>query len=265
MATRHLSEEPLRVAEALRGEPLASPSRRLLALLVDGLLTIIPTFVVVTALALLALRIADPPAFRALPAIFGHGPEHPAPPEALADFAPLLVHLHAPGLPPEVAAAAHRGDRAALAAILSRYSFDFALTVGEHAEKEARPGTIRVQVEDLIPEGVRALAMYGVMGLYFGLLTAGRRGQTLGKRLLGIRVVRLDGHRLSKLESIERFVGYLHIPGSLGLSLLDLWRDPNRRMAHDRVAHTVVIRVPRVRATSAPDPPGDEQGPPGAT
>jgi uncharacterized RDD family membrane protein YckC len=84
-----------------------------------------------------------------------------------------------------------------------------------------------------------------VGALYFTLLTRGRRGATLGKRLLGIRVVRLDGHRLSLMESFERFAGYLHIPGSLGLSLLDLWHDPNRRLPHDRTVHTAVLSVAR--------------------
>ena len=63
--------------------------------------------------------------------------------------------------------------------------------------------------------------------------------------MLGIRVVRLDGHRLSLMESFERFAGYLHIPGSLGIGLLDLWHDPNRRLPHDRAAHTAVVRAPR--------------------
>lgn len=86
------------------------------------------------------------------------------------------------------------------------------------------------------------LALYGVGALHFTLLTA-RRGRTLGKRMLGIRMVRLDGHRLSLVEALERFVGYLHVPGLLLISPSDLWRGPNRRLAHDRIAHTAVVRV----------------------
>jgi uncharacterized RDD family membrane protein YckC len=92
---------------------------------------------------------------------------------------------------------------------------------------------------------LRAAAVFGVGALYFTLLTRGRRGATLGKHLLGIRVVRLDGGRLSLRESFERFSGYFHIPSSLGLALLDLWHDPNRRLPHDRVVHTAVVRVSR--------------------
>lgn len=142
------------------------------------------------------------------------------------------------------------------AEVLRPYGFEFLLAIGEGTKaRELRPHSIRINVTEIIPKGVRALASYGLMGLYFGLLTAGRRGQTLGKRLFGIRVARLDGHRLSLVESVERFVGYLHIPGSLGISVLDLWRDPNRRMAHDRVAHTAVVRAARVtKRAPAPHP-----------
>src|SRR5205814_996092 len=106
-------------------------------------------------------------------------------------------------------------------------NFEATFSFGEGEGKPLPPRTVRVRIERLLPRSLHAVVSYGVMALYFGWLTSRRRGQTLGKRLLGIRVVRLDGHRLSFVESVERFVGYLHIPGSLGLALLDLWREPN--------------------------------------
>ena len=51
------------------------------------------------------------------------------------------------------------------------------------------------------------------------------------------------------MESFDRFGGYTQVPGTLFFGLTDLWRDPNRRLAHDRGANTVVLRVeltPRV-------------------
>lgn len=251
MSERQLSEAPLRVSSELQEAPLASPLRRFLALAVDFLLMVTPSFAVAAGAALLALRLQDPAAFAALPAVFAHEPTRPASDAALAAIAPVLVHQNAPGLPPEVAVAVHHGDGARTATLLRGYDFLFNLRIGGHENAPLPPRTIRVEVVEFIPHAVRAVATYGVMALYFGFLTATRRGQTLGKRLFGIRVVRLDGHRLSLVESLERFVGYLHIPGSLGLSILDLWRDPNRRMAHDRVAHTVVIRVARRRRTDS--------------
>jgi uncharacterized RDD family membrane protein YckC len=86
----------------------------------------------------------------------------------------------------------------------------------------------------------RGAALFGVPALYFTLLTArGRR--TLGKRLLHLRVRTLDGRPLGVWASFERFGSYLAVPGTLGLGLLDLWLEPNRRLAHDRGAGTVVV------------------------
>jgi len=251
VAERTLSEAPLRVSEQLRDATLAAPARRFLALALDFLLLVPPSFAVAAGAALLALRLQDPAAYAALPALYAHAPAHPAPDAALAAIAPVLVEHDAPGLPPEVAVAVHHGDGAAAAALLRDLDFQFNLRIGGEEQTPLRPRTVRVEIAQLIPHGLRAVASYGVMALYFGLLTARRRGQTLGKRLFGIRVARLDGHRLSLAESLERFVGYLHIPASLGMSLLDLWHDPNRRMAHDRVAHTVVIRTARPSGTAA--------------
>jgi hypothetical protein len=255
MALRFLSDEPLRVTAELRGAPLASPLRRFLALGLDLVLIAFPNLLALTAVAWLTLRVQDPAAFRALPVVYGATAKRPAAPEALAAIAPLLVSIEAEGLPHEVEEAVKAHDLGRAATLLRPYRFEFLVSVGEHENNgPVGPHSIRVRVADIIPPGLRVVASLGVLALYFSLFTAGRRGQTLGKRLLGIRVARLDGHRLSLLESLERFIGYLHIPGSLGLSILDLWRDPNRRMAHDRVAHTAVIRS-RLKTRRAPATP----------
>ena len=54
-------------------------------------------------------------------------------------------------------------------------------------------------------------------------------------------MLKLDGRPLTIWESFERFGGYFISVGTFGLGLLDLWRDPNRRLAHDRVSNTVVV------------------------
>lgn len=245
------------VSPALRGVPLASPLRRALALGVDWTILVVPSVAVALAAALVSLRLADPAGFAALRALWsGSAESAESRDRALGDLAPLLVRLEGPGLP--VAVAVEEDDRARAGRLLADADIEFSLAIGPHAEKPLPPGHVRFEFERLIPEPARALALFGVAAAYFTLLSGGRRGATVGKRLLGIRIVRLDGHPLSLAESFERFVGYLHIPASLGLSLLDLWRDPNRRMPHDRVVHTAVIRlrVPpatetNVRAASA--------------
>jgi uncharacterized RDD family membrane protein YckC len=130
--------------------------------------------------------------------------------------------------------------------LLSQYSFDVSMTPGPET-RPLTPDHIRVEVEKLIPRGLRSAAMFGVAALYFTFFAAGRRPATIGKWLLGIRVRRLDDRRLSWWESFERFGGYLASLGTFGFGLLDFWRDANRRLAHDRIANTVVLRGRRWR------------------
>jgi hypothetical protein len=82
----------------------------------------------------------------------------------------------------------------------------------------------------------------GWSGLYFTFLTAFFRGRTPGKRLFGIRVLRLDGSALSYWVSFERFGGYAAslFTGMEGF-LRILW-DRNRQCLQDKLAETVVIR-----------------------
>lgn len=82
----------------------------------------------------------------------------------------------------------------------------------------------------------------GTLGLYFTAFLALWNGRTPGKRLLGIRVVRLNGEPLGWWDSFSRFGGYAAsvLTGLLGFAQL-LWH-PNRQALHDRIAGTVVIR-----------------------
>ncbi|MEW6336369.1 MAG: RDD family protein [Acidobacteriota bacterium] len=247
MATRTLDDAPFQLATALRGAELASPVRRLAAAAIDVVLMFVPSVALAVGAAWMTLRVTEPAALAALERIVSRGGDEASYRAALVDALPLLARHRAEGLPAAAVALIDEGRTGDAADLLIRegYDFLFALDLGDFGEPELRPRTVKVDVGHLIPKALRALALYGAMGAYFTLLTAWG-GRTLGKRLAGIRVVRLDGRRLSVLEAGERFAGYLHIPGSFGLAFLDLWHDPNRRMPHDRVINTAVIRVRRL-------------------
>lgn len=68
------------------------------------------------------------------------------------------------------------------------------------------------------------------------------KGHTPGKRLFGIRVLRIDGKPMTLWRSWERFHGYAAsmLTGLLGF-LQILW-DPSRQCLHDKVAETVVVQ-----------------------
>jgi uncharacterized RDD family membrane protein YckC len=110
----------------------------------------------------------------------------------------------------------------------------------EEARNRGLLTTIRKFLDDL------GLGL-GWSGLYFTFFTGLTGGQTPGKRLLGIRVLRLDGKPISWWISFERFGGYAAglLTGLLGFFQI-LW-DRNRQGVHDKLAETVVVRVSRER------------------
>ncbi len=83
----------------------------------------------------------------------------------------------------------------------------------------------------------------GWMGLYFTVFLTLWDGRTPGKRLLGARVVQLQGRRLGWWDAFGRFGGYAAgvVTGMLGF--LQVFWDPNRQALHDKIAGTVVIRT----------------------
>jgi uncharacterized RDD family membrane protein YckC len=101
------------------------------------------------------------------------------------------------------------------------------------------------------PPGLRSVLLgfaddlgigFGWSALYFTLFLAVGRGQTPGKRIAGVRVLRLDGKPMSWWYSFERFGGYFAslTTGLLGFAQI-LW-DRNRQGLHDKIVETVVVR-----------------------
>ncbi len=89
---------------------------------------------------------------------------------------------------------------------------------------------------------------FGWASLYLTVMLPWWKGQTVGKRLLGIRVVRLDGEPVTWWTAFERAGGYAagFATGLLGFA--QVYWDANRQAIHDRIVGTVVVRegAPRV-------------------
>lgn len=100
---------------------------------------------------------------------------------------------------------------------------------------------------------------FGWGSIYFAVLLPWWKGQTLGKRLLGVRVLRLDGEPINWWLAFERAGGYAAGVATGLLGFAQVYWDPNRQGIHDKIAGTVVIR------DGAPRVPGPWSGPPGST
>ena len=66
-------------------------------------------------------------------------------------------------------------------------------------------------------------------------------GETPGMRVMGVRVVRSDGRRLSLWVAIKRLFGYFVCFFTLGLGFVWVLLDDQRQGLHDIIAGTVVI------------------------
>ena len=95
---------------------------------------------------------------------------------------------------------------------------------------------------------------------YFSLLPFWWKGQTVGKRLFGLRVVELTGKPLGLMTCFGRYGGYAAGLATGGMGFLQVLWDPNRQAVEDKLAHTVVIDlrgprapIPRLEGPSATD------------
>ena len=140
--------------------------------------------------------------------------------------------------------------RPRLASALARDSLDGLREQVSGLENEKRALEKRVEEEE--QKGLLATLLgffddlgfgFGWTGLYFTAFTALWRGQTPGKKLFGIRVLRLDGVPMTLWASFERFGGYAAglFTGLIGYA--QVYWDRNRQAIQDKISETVVIRL----------------------
>jgi uncharacterized RDD family membrane protein YckC len=100
-------------------------------------------------------------------------------------------------------------------------------------------GALRV----FLCEGARIFLIgFGLLSgpVYFiGLWTL--TGQTIGKYVMGVRIVRLNGHHVNLLTAIIRYIGYFVSLIPFGLGFFRVLISDRRRGWHDMMAGTCVI------------------------
>jgi uncharacterized RDD family membrane protein YckC len=79
---------------------------------------------------------------------------------------------------------------------------------------------------------------------YFGYSFTRSQGQTFGKRMMGIRVIKRNGEKLNWADAFLRcWVGYLLSAAPLGLGFLWALIDKQKRAWHDIIADTLVVKA----------------------
>jgi uncharacterized RDD family membrane protein YckC len=95
---------------------------------------------------------------------------------------------------------------------------------------------------DLVAQALGRSWQLVVPAAYF-VLGHGTAGQTLGKRLLGVRVIDEGGEPIGYLRALGRCLATAVAALPLGLGLAAAWLRRDRRGLHDLLAGTRVIRA----------------------
>lgn len=132
------------------------------------------------------------------------------------------------------------------------------LAAAEQEAREARralaerPAGVREHLSRFLDDLGAGLG-WGIV--YFSLLPAWWGGQTVGKKLLRLRVVELTGKPMTVLRSLKRYGGYAAGLATGGLGFLQVLWDPNRQGLHDKAAHTAVVDLrPGRQLAAVPTP-----------
>lgn len=88
----------------------------------------------------------------------------------------------------------------------------------------------------------------GWAAFYFSIFTAWWKGQTPGKKIMGMKVIKLDNQPLNLWESFGRYGGYAAGLATGLTGFLQVFWDPNRQAIQDKISETLVIdlRKPKV-------------------
>ena len=268
---RWITPEPLNLAPELVGQPLATPWRRAWAMAIDlavvGMLTGISGAWLWLGLALVLLQLHNRPreaparrrqwvgwAAAALIAFLAVGevsdrvaawwsPAPAAAASAASEDAPsedaASEEAESRIAPAEAAASsATPSDAERIAALQAQ------LLAAEREAREARralaekPTGLREHLSRFLDDLGAGLG-WGIV--YFSLLPAWWGGQTVGKKLMRLRVLELTGKPVTVMHALKRYGGYAAGLATGGLGFLQILWDPNRQALHDKAAHTVVV------------------------
>jgi uncharacterized RDD family membrane protein YckC len=81
--------------------------------------------------------------------------------------------------------------------------------------------------------------------LAYSVLFWAWQGTTLGGIICNLRIVRADGRRLQFADAVVRALGGVLSVASLGIGFLWILRDPQQQSWHDKIAGTLVVKVPK--------------------
>ena len=99
---------------------------------------------------------------------------------------------------------------------------------------------IAVQVFDFYRHGSFPLLLFGYHVAFWAW-----KGTTLGGIVVGLRVIRVPRSDMRFADALVRGLAGMLSLVALGIGCFWMLQDPERQMWHDKIAGTVVVKVPR--------------------
>jgi len=78
--------------------------------------------------------------------------------------------------------------------------------------------------------------------IYYWFFLTRNKGQTPGKTMMKIRVIKVDGSLITDSDALLRYVGYI-INNFFGIGWAWSLIDANKQGWHDKLAHTYVVKA----------------------
>ncbi len=123
---------------------------------------------------------------------------------------------------------------------------------GIHIEqiKFVNLGHVEIESHEISESAIKTLeyGLWLVPVFYYSLMFYFTNGRTIGKFVLGLRVVSVYHHKIGLWHCIERSLGYAVSILELGIGFIQAFWNPNRMALHDKIADTIVIREIRKKA-----------------
>ena len=103
------------------------------------------------------------------------------------------------------------------------------------------PGSQRIF--DALTSSPFGLVFFVVFQYLYFVFFFSTTGQTVGKAIMGLRVVTINGQRMGVKRSLIRTLCYTISLAPLGLGFLWVLGEDRRKAWHDKIAHTYVLYV----------------------
>jgi uncharacterized RDD family membrane protein YckC len=92
---------------------------------------------------------------------------------------------------------------------------------------------------------LRADGWFPLLLLLYHIAFWAWRGTTIGGIVVGLRVIRTQGTELRFIDALVRGLGSVFSIVALGIGCFWMLQDAERQMWHDKIAGTLVVKVPR--------------------